>query len=49
MQAVASILRRDRASDASFAGPGLKALGMARKGDTRMIWKLDRLGRSMKG
>ena len=40
----------DKASGASINRPGLtEALGMARKGDTLVIWKLDRLGRTMKG
>lgn len=40
----------DKASGASTNRPGLtEALGMARKGDTLVIWKLDRLGRTMKG
>lgn len=40
----------DKASGASINRPGLtEALGMARNGDTLVIWKLDRLGRTMKG
>lgn len=39
----------DTASGASVARPGLeKALGMLREGDTLVVWKLDRLGRSLK-
>lgn len=40
----------DKVSGASVDRPGLtEALGKARKGDTLVIWKLDRLGRTMKG
>ena len=40
----------DKPSGASIDRPGLtEALGKARKGDTVVNWKLDRLGRSMKG
>ena len=40
----------DKATGASTNRPGLtEALGIARKGDTPVIWKLDRLGRTMKG
>jgi DNA invertase Pin-like site-specific DNA recombinase len=40
----------DKASGASTNRPGLtEALRKARKGGTLVIWKLDRLGRSMKG
>lgn len=40
----------DKATGASTNRPGLtEALGIARKGDTLVIWKLDRLGRTMKG
>ena len=39
----------DTASGANVARPGLeKALGMLREGDTLVVWKLDRLGRSLK-
>jgi len=40
----------DKVSGAKAARPGLaKALDMARAGDTLVIWKLDRLGRSIQG
>jgi DNA invertase Pin-like site-specific DNA recombinase len=40
----------DKASGANTNRPGLtEVLGIARKGDTLVIWKLDRLGRTMKG
>lgn len=39
----------DTDSGAKMARPGLeKALGMLREGDTLVVWKLDRLGRSLK-
>lgn len=40
----------DQASGARAARPGLsEALLYAREGDTLVVWKMDRLGRSMKG
>lgn len=40
----------DTISGAKFERPGLaKALSIARDGDCLVIWKLDRLGRSIKG
>jgi len=40
----------DKASGASSAREGLAAaLSHAREGDTIVVWKLDRLGRSVKG
>ncbi|TCM02943.1 DNA invertase Pin-like site-specific DNA recombinase [Sphingomonas sp. PP-CC-3G-468] len=40
----------DKASGAKVVRPGLtEALNVIRKGDTLVIWKLDRLGRNMKG
>lgn len=40
----------DKASGAKINRPGLiEALGFARAGDTLVIWKLDRLGRSIQG
>nr|WP_242141134.1 recombinase family protein [Sphingomonas sp. TREG-RG-20F-R18-01] len=40
----------DKASGASINRPGLTgALGIARKADTLVIWKLDQLGRTMNG
>ena len=39
----------DKASDAKAARPGLtEALAFMRPGDTLVIWKLSRLGRSLK-
>ena len=39
----------DRISGASAARPGLqKALEVARTGDVLVVWRLDRLGRSLK-
>lgn len=40
----------DKMSGAKSARPGLdEALAFARPGDVLVVWKLDRLGRSMKG
>lgn len=40
----------DQASGARAARPGITdALSYARDGDTLVVWKMDRLGRSMKG
>lgn len=40
----------DKASGAKFDRAGLaEALTYAREGDSLVVWKLDRLGRSMKG
>lgn len=40
----------DKASGGRAARPGLSdALAYARDGDTLVVWKMDRLGRSMKG
>ena len=40
----------DKASGARLVRPGLDdALSHLRAGDTRVVWKLDRLGRSVKG
>jgi DNA invertase Pin-like site-specific DNA recombinase len=40
----------DKASGAGLARPGLNdALSHLRAGDTMVVWKLDRLGRSVKG
>ncbi len=42
-------LFEDRISGAKSSRPGLnELLGFARKGDTIVVWRLDRLGRSMK-
>lgn len=42
-------LFEDKASGAKTDRPGLSdAIGYAREGDTLTVWKLDRLGRSMK-
>lgn len=39
----------DKMSGAKTARPGLdQILGILRKGDTLVVWKLDRLGRSLK-
>ena len=39
---------KDQASGAKAERPGLaRALGHVRRGDTLVVWKLDRLGRSM--
>jgi DNA invertase Pin-like site-specific DNA recombinase len=40
----------DRASGAKTAGPGLEqALETLRAGDTLVVWRLDRLGRTLAG
>jgi DNA invertase Pin-like site-specific DNA recombinase len=40
---------RDRVSGAAAARPGLQdALDYVREGDTLVVWRLDRLGRSLK-
>ena len=41
-------IHEDQASGAKAERPGLaEALGHVRRGDTLVVWKLDRLGRSM--
>lgn len=48
-QAGCSRIYEDRLSGAKVARPGLeKALEMARVGDVLVVWRLDRLGRSLK-
>jgi len=48
-QAGCSRIYEDRLSGAKVARPGLeKALEMAREGDVLVVWRLDRLGRSLK-
>lgn len=40
----------DKASGRSYANPGLqKAKRVLKRGDTLLVWSLDRLGRTMKG
>lgn len=48
-QAGCSRIYEDRLSGAKVARPGLtKALEVARSGDVLVVWRLDRLGRSLK-
>src|SRR5260370_11306098 len=50
LKSAASEIFTDKASGAPTQGPGLAdALSHLRKGDSLVVWKLDRLGRSVKG